>query len=323
MTVAWLAPIAAVMLGLVGPRFGRRLRPSTSVPLLTIAAVVTSIATGMVLGMVAFLTVARIPTVARMGGWSSHSLGASQPADAVLGVIAGVAVVALLSMSVTHAAVVGRDLLRSARLCRRVSAAEDLVVLDSPLADAFAMPGLPGRVVVSTAMLRALPPNERAVLLAHESAHLRFGHHAYVALADLAAAANPFLRPVARLVREGVERWADEVAATELGDRRLAAKALARAGLARSRTADGRSVIVRSALPGADGAVSARVSSLLAEPAPPRRTAGAALVIIAIVAMTAVVHTELRVEARFDLAESAFESTAVHGGNHVMTGESD
>ena len=176
------------------------------------------------------------------------------------------------------------------------------------------MPGVPGRVVVSTAMLRALLPDERAVLLAHESAHLRFGHHAYVALADLAAAANPSLRPVAQAVRDGVERWADEVAASELGDRRLAARALARAGLARARTAGGRSVVFPLALSGVDGAVSARVGSLLAEPVRPRRTASAALVLIAIVALTGVVHTEIRIEARFDLAQSAYDSAAITDG---------
>ena len=215
-------------------------------------------------------------------------------------------------------AVVGRDLLRSTRLCRRVSAAEDLVILDSPLADAFAMPGLPGRVVVSTAMLRALPPDERAALLAHESAHLRFGHHAYVALADLAAAANPSSGRSRRSVREGVERWADEVAASELGDRRLAAKALARAGLARSRTAGGPSarLPVRTSRRRRSRQRQGRLPACRAR-CGPGDAASAALVLIAIVALTGVVHTEIRIEARFDLAQSAYESTPVHHGESI------
>ncbi|MGW7378006.1 SpoIIE family protein phosphatase [Streptomyces sp. NPDC054794] len=43
--------------------------------------------------------------------------------------------------------------------------------------DAYALLGRPGRIVVTSGMLRALPAEERAVLLAHEQAHLAHGHH--------------------------------------------------------------------------------------------------------------------------------------------------
>jgi len=76
-------------------------------------------------------------------------------------------------------------------------------------------------------------------LLAHEGAHLRHHHHLYTQLARLAAAANPLLRPLARVIAEGTERWADEVAAAEVGSRRLAARGLARAALARHEHARG------------------------------------------------------------------------------------
>lgn len=46
------------------------------------------------------------------------------------------------------------------------------MVLDDPVPDAYALDGLLGRIVVSTAMLRALVADERRALLAHESAHL-------------------------------------------------------------------------------------------------------------------------------------------------------
>ncbi|MBE1610051.1 hypothetical protein [Actinopolymorpha pittospori] len=51
---------------------------------------------------------------------------------------------------------------------------------------------------------------------------------------DATAAANPLLATTARVVRLTTERWADEDAAAELGDRPLVARALARAALARS-----------------------------------------------------------------------------------------
>ena len=46
--------------------------------------------------------------------------------------------------------------------------AGDLCVFDSPHPDAYALPGRPHRIVVTTAMLRSLGPAEREVLFAHE-----------------------------------------------------------------------------------------------------------------------------------------------------------
>jgi hypothetical protein len=72
------------------------------------------------------------------------------------------------------------------------------------------------------------------VLLAHERAHAHGQHYLFTSVSRLAAAANPLLRPVTAQVGYTVERWADEHAATETGDRGLAARAVARAALASS-----------------------------------------------------------------------------------------
>jgi Zn-dependent protease with chaperone function len=144
----------------------------------------------------------------------------------------------------------------------------NLVVVDAHEPIAYAVAGAGGRIVVSTAMLRALASDERRVLLAHEAAHLRHQHHLYVAITDIAAAANPLLRPIARAVRRAVERWADEVAAAEVGDRRLAARSVANAALVRARFRG--AGLLSSITPGAlgldDGDVPARVRALLAPP---------------------------------------------------------
>jgi hypothetical protein len=105
-------------------------------------------------------------------------------------------------------------------------------------------------------------------LLAHEEAHQRHRHHVFVAVADIAAAANPLMRPVARAVRRSVERWADEVAAAEVGDRRVAARSVARAALVRSqfRAAGSLVWVTPVALGLDDGDVPARVRALLAPP---------------------------------------------------------
>jgi beta-lactamase regulating signal transducer with metallopeptidase domain len=197
---------------------------------------------------------------------------------------------------------------RSTRTCRRLGPDVDgLVVVEDEQPDAYALPGLGGRVVVSTAMLRALPSDERRVLLAHEAAHLAHRHHLWVQVAFVAAAANPLLRPAARAVRAGVERWADEIAAAEVGDRALTARALARAGLART---NGRRRVGRPlALGGADGAVVDRARALLAGPPPRRRVLAAALTTLILTLSAAVLVTSIETHARFEAAESAYAAT--------------
>jgi Zn-dependent protease with chaperone function len=235
-SVALCLPLLAGLALFLGARpLADRIPPATAVVLLTAAMLVTALATGFALSVLALFVLGQMPLVARLGHWSAAVVGRGLPVPAAVGLLAGTVVCVLLAAAVHRATLAGRDLVRAALACRRFGpAAAGLVVVDDELPDAYALPGLGGRVVVSTAMLRALPPAERRVLLAHESAHLAHRHHVYVQLAGLAAAADPLLRPAERAVRAAVERWADEVAAAEVGDRELAARALARAGLARA-----------------------------------------------------------------------------------------
>lgn len=88
-----------------------------------------------------------------------------------------------------------------------------------------------GRVVVSDAMLAGLTAPERQALIAHERAHLVGRHHRYLLGSRLTASANPFLRPLWTAVAFSAERWADEEAAREVGDRRVVAAAVGKAAL--------------------------------------------------------------------------------------------
>ncbi|MEU9413663.1 M48 family metalloprotease, partial [Streptomyces sp. NPDC048281] len=99
-------------------------------------------------------------------------------------------------------------------------AAGDLCVVDSPCADAYALPGRPHRIVVTTGMLRSLDGSEREALFAHERAHNAGGHHYFLAAAELAAHCHPALRGVRDVIRLAAERAADEAAASAVGDRR-------------------------------------------------------------------------------------------------------
>ena len=58
-------------------------------------------------------------------------------------------------------------------------------------------------------------------MFAHEQAHLRRRHHLYLLLTNIAAVANPLLWRLPDAVTEATERWADEDAAVEVGDREV------------------------------------------------------------------------------------------------------
>jgi beta-lactamase regulating signal transducer with metallopeptidase domain len=83
-------------------------------------------------------------------------------------------------------------------------------------------------------MLAALGDDHQRVLIAHERAHLRGGHHWLTLAVDLSAAVNPMLTRMRRIAGYLCERAADEHAAAETGDRRMVADSIALAALARS-----------------------------------------------------------------------------------------
>lgn len=144
---------------------------------------------------------------------------------------------------------------------------------------AYARPGRPGSIVVSTGMLEALPDDERAVLIAHEQSHLRRAHHVHLLVCDLALAVVPALRPLTNQLRLALERCADEDAVVRVGgDRGLVARALARATVATSEHPPAVAGIAGTTVPD-------RVAALVADPAPrPVSAVALALLGVALVA---------------------------------------
>jgi beta-lactamase regulating signal transducer with metallopeptidase domain len=148
-------------------------------------------------------------------------------------------------------------------------------------------------------MLARLTPLQRRIMLAHEAAHLRLRHHHYVQLGRLAAAANPLLRPVSSAIDLAVERWADEDAAREAGDRTATAHALlaaASAGPAGPQPG--------GALHAAQAHLPDRLACLLRRPAPHRLLA-TVLLVAAVTAWAAGCLLTGHVHALLELAESA------------------
>jgi Zn-dependent protease with chaperone function len=140
-----------------------------------------------------------------------------------------------------------------------------VVALDAP--HAFAVPGRPGRILVTRGLLSVLDGDERRVVLAHERAHLQSRHHWLRAATEVCAAVNPVLIPVREAVAFLVERSADEHAAVVTGSRALVAQALAKVALAGGATAELRPW--SAALPFAGCGVSARVAALQSDPPRP------------------------------------------------------
>jgi Zn-dependent protease with chaperone function len=215
----YLPIVASVVLALAGPAVGLRLPPKLGAWLLTLGAVVVSVTYLWALTLLAATLIDELPEVANR-----------------LPVPSAVAVVAagMLLVGVGRAVWSTRQRWRLEDALREACAgtADDIVVLADARPQAFALRGRPGRVVVSQGMLRALTPGQRRVLFAHERAHLHGHHGELLAAVRTAAALNPLLVPVSQTVAYLCERWADEVAAGSVGDRRLTAQALAAAALA-------------------------------------------------------------------------------------------
>jgi len=274
-----LPAVAAVALGLATGIVQRRLNPRTATVLLTISASVAAVAA---FGAFILLAFGFLTQYAPWARWCAPITGDHRvPEWAGLPAVAAL-VAALASFWRSH-----RTWARSTR--RGAPPDSGIEILATPKPIAYAVPGRPGHVVVSAGMLRRLAADERRVLLAHERSHLEGSHHRYLRVVHLASSAVPVLLPMRLQIRYATERWADEDAATEVGDRRLVARAIARAALAQADHG-------RPAMLGlADHGVQARVDALLAEPVNRSRVvealaASCGALVIATVTSTVQVH---------------------------------
>ncbi len=305
--LAALPLLISAILYVVGPRLGRVLPGRWAAILLTNLALAAALSTGLMLSIVGLLVAAENPTVSAAEHWSAPVLNAAYPVPLDMGVAGAVVVAALLTASCVCAVRLVRQLAQSATACRHLGPATGgLVVVDDTRPAAYALPGLSGRIVVTTAMLRALPADERRALFAHEEAHLRKHHYLYVQLSELAAAANPLLRPTAEAVRVAVERWADDAAVEQTGNPNLVARTLARAGLARAGTG---MPCHHGALAVADTEVQQRIASLLTPRTGRRKSAAALLVAMTVSCALSAGVTATGVHGIFEVAQATYAQT--------------
>ncbi|MDX6211908.1 MAG: hypothetical protein QOF82_995 [Frankiales bacterium] len=298
----YLPVVFSALFGLAAPVLSRRLPPAAATWLLSAGGLLAAAATAVALALLGFTLVAEAPVFAAPGHWADSTLQARNPVAAPVAAVA-LAVLGLLAVRS------GRTLLRrfaAVRAAHRLAAAlrgddAELVVLDSPDTTAYAVPGRPGRIVVSRGLLRRLDAGERRALLAHERAHLTRHHHLHQSAALLAAAANPLLWRLPAQVAATCERWADEDAAAT-ARRDVVAAALTRAGTG-GRLPAGPAVVLAGVVDVADRIVA------LAAPAP-RLSVWRTALLVGLVgaATTAVAIAAHDTERLFELARAAYRT---------------
>lgn len=237
------------------------LHPRTATWLLSTIAAVLAVCSTVCLALLMVVGTAQLPGNPLPDGWSDPEVREAVPYDEVAG---RAAIPALLAVLAACASATWRHLRVRRDATRALAGLPDrsVAVLPDDTPYAYALPGRRDRVVVTAGMLAELSGRERRALFAHERAHLAARHHRFLLAAQLAACANPFLRPLRTSLTYTTERWADEEAAATTGSRRTVARAVAKAALV-TRGAPAATLAHLAAV----GPVPRRVAALLA-PAP-------------------------------------------------------
>ena len=140
-----------------------------------------------------------------------------------------------LSHGLQQAARRRRDHAQRLALVARRDETLGVLVVTHPALRAYCLPGRGATIVVTSATLAALHPDELAAVLAHERAHVRARHHLVVAAAAGLARAFPkvpLLRDAAVAIPALVEMAADDSASRCTDRNRVATALLALAGTA-------------------------------------------------------------------------------------------
>ncbi|MFI5612118.1 M56 family metallopeptidase [Amycolatopsis sp. NPDC051903] len=285
-----------------------RLAPQSATRLLTVLAVVFAAGSTCALALGTATGLSLVPEVAELGEFSPAAFSAQASVDVPFAIGCGV-LLAGAAFGLGHA------VRAQWRWYRRVHSELDqhsrengVVVLPGAEPVAFAIAGRGGRIAVSTGMLAALSAGERVALLHHERAHLRLRHPVYASLGVLAAALNPFVRPLTTAAQFAMERWADEAAAAGVGDRRVVATAVAKAALATKHEPS-------YALAAGGGPVPQRVRALLDAPSPHRLrglTAVAVAVVFGVCGAAAGVGAQAAFTLHADIEAAQLATCAAH-----------
>lgn len=237
----------------------RRLPPVVAAKAVTITLAVVAIAAVPTLWIVSLGYLAHVPLLGGRLDWCAKAFGVHDPIPGWVG---------LPTLVLTLAGIVRTRAVIWAHRKLRHDQPGAVEVTDHARPFAFTLPGRGGHIVLSSALVEMLDDAEQDVVLAHEHAHARHRHDRYLLIAQLAAAIMPVLRPLAGRLQFSLERWADETAVAQCGDRGFVARTLGKVAL--------RSITPVGAMSFAGLGVPARVAALLSPPATPLRSSAQA-----------------------------------------------
>jgi Zn-dependent protease with chaperone function len=284
-SVVVVPPLAVLVVRLLADR----LAPARAASVIAWSAAIVALTSTVNLLLLAAHALAQVPAIGHLFGWSAAVVAADT---------AGVEWVPWLSLALIAGVVVsaGGRWRRQRRVLAMVpdGGRGGLIMLPDEAPRAFAVPGDPGHVVVTTGMRGLLTDPQFEALLAHENAHLTEHHHRLARLAELSVAAHPALWWVGKHVDYLIERAADERAAASLGSRKTLAHAIGVAALAGAGSPF--AAALHAAVPG--GVVPKRVAHLLRPQ--PKAAPRAFLLLPVALALSSVVWTG---EAALDLVE--------------------
>jgi len=272
--ISCVLPLLIVaVFGALAPPLSRKVQPALAIWTLSAGGLVLTLCGVVALGIVAAVGLGQLAPLAHIGHWSPYRLGLDAPFQEWSVWTA----VALVIAAATRAASTSWTQVRrlGAAWSASRAAPAGLVVLGDEEAYAYAVPGWPGRIVVSVGLLRILDAPSRRAVLAHEQTHLGERHDLHHLAAALAAAVNPLLIRSASALILACERRADEVAAREVGHRAAVAQAI-------TTVVDPHCHAMAWSAAGRD--VQTRVAALLSPP-PDNRFVSSVLVIGTVVAM--------------------------------------
>ncbi len=163
----WLLYLPLVIPALAGAAarpLAARLEPRHATWLLTTAAVALAACSLAALALLAAFAAARAPLLAAVGDYSPEVMRRGDPISAAAGVAAALALtgaaVAVMVMFGNRA----RALAESYRRAAGLHAEDGIVVVPGPAIEAYALPGWPGRIVVSGRLLDCLDERRRTAL---------------------------------------------------------------------------------------------------------------------------------------------------------------
>jgi Zn-dependent protease with chaperone function len=238
-TVAAVLLVYAASVGTVGSRMLGRASWALRAPLLGIGTYLAAAWSVVAALGLAGLTLAVRATA--LGGGLSQLIGAcvlrirdayATPGGATvagLGLTLAGAVLARTALTaLTHVRAVRRQAVQHAQTARLVGRREPAlgaVLVDHEQPAAYCVAGPQPTVVLTTAALQALNPEQLDAVLAHERAHLASHHHRLLAIARIGRQVLPFLplmRDADMQITRLVEMHADDAATTDRGTGPLA-----------------------------------------------------------------------------------------------------